>query len=37
MVSDYVSSLDYLVQKRYLEKLLIEGVALPDPYTIAEE
>ena len=29
--------MDYLAQKRYLEKLVIEGVTLPDPYGIAEQ
>jgi len=37
MASNYISSLDHLAQKRYLEKLLIEGVTLPDLYAIAEK
>ena len=32
MISEYFSSADYLTQKRYLEKLQVEGVSLPDPY-----
>ena len=31
MISDYISLLDKLVQKRYLEKLLIEGVTCQIP------
>ena len=37
MGSDYYSSLDYLAQKRYLEKCRIEGVTLPDPYGVKDE
>ena len=37
MGSDYYSSLNYLAQKRYLEKCRIEGVTLPDPYGVKDE
>ena len=37
MASDYLSSVDYLTQKRYSEKLQIEGVSLPDPYELGDE
>lgn len=37
MTSEYLSSADYLAQKRYSEKLLVEGVSLPDPYGLGEE
>ena len=37
MASEYVSSLDYLAQKRYSEKYQIEGVTLPDPYELKDE
>ena len=40
MTSEYFSSLDYLAQKRYSEKLQVQGVslpALPDPYVLGDE
>ena len=37
MASEYFSSIDYLAQKRYSEKLIIEGETLPDPYGIEED
>ena len=37
MASDYLSSVDYLAQKRYSEKLQIKGVSLPDPYELGDE
>jgi len=37
MASDYLSSVDYLTQKRYSEKLQIEGVSMPDPYELGDE
>ena len=36
MSYEYLSSLDYSAQKRYLEKLKIDKETLPDPYAIAE-
>ena len=36
MASEYFSSIDYLAQKRYLEKLIVESETLPDPYGIGE-
>ena len=40
MTSEYFSSLDYLAQKRYSEKLQVQGVslpALPDSYVLGDE
>ena len=37
MTSEYFKSLDYLVQRRYVEKLTIRDEVLPDPYSIGEE
>lgn len=37
MLSEYFSSLDYSAQRRYLEKLRIDGETLPDPYAISED
>ena len=37
MGSVYYSSLNYLAQKRYLEKRQIEGVTLPDPCRVKDE
>ena len=37
MASEYVSSLDYLAQRRYSEKCQIEGVTLPDLYGLKDE
>ena len=37
MTSKYFSSLDYLAQKRYSEKLQVQGVSLPDPYVLGDK
>ena len=37
MTSEYFKSLDYLAQRRYVEKLTIRDEVLPDPYSIGEE
>ena len=37
MTSEYFSSADYLAQKRYSEKLLVEAVSLPDLYRLGDE
>ena len=34
--SEYFSSFDLSAQRRYLEKLKIDGETLPDPYAIDE-
>ena len=36
MTSEHFKSLDYLAQRRYIEKLTIDGDVLPDPYSIAD-
>lgn len=37
MTSEHFKSLDYLAQRRYIEKLTIDGDVLPDPYSIADD
>lgn len=32
----YFESLDYVSQKRYVEKLKVGGIEIPDPYSIAD-
>ena len=37
MSSSYFESLDYASQKRYVEKLKMREVEIPDPYSIADD
>ena len=37
MPSGYFSTLDYEAQQRYLQKLVIDGETVPDPYGIAQD
>jgi len=37
MSSEYFTSLEYLAQWSYLEKLSIDGEVLPDPFSISQD
>jgi len=37
MTLEHFNSLDYLAQRRYIEKLMIDGKVLPDPYSVTED
>ena len=36
MPSEYFSTTDYVAQKQYLQKLVIDGETVPDPYGITQ-
>ena len=37
MTSEYYDSLDYISQRRYIDKLKVRGVKIPDPYSISDD
>ena len=37
MYSEYCESLDYISQRRYVEKLKVRGVEIPDSYSISND